>query len=164
MEKSKPAEIGGFKLVEFDTVEKRGILDMQPNETRKVVYRGGFHNADVLLTRLIKKAKKQIFIMDPNVDSPLLKFIDKANKNVQIIVACPIRGDTIEKITALTKRVRIIPDNAVKDYFLVIDNKNTYLFGFPIGKNNEEIIGIIKFIDPYIGDLLVQKYNLCCVS
>ena len=132
-------------------------------EERKLVFKNQLiQNTDEFIIDLLSKIKKQLLITDPAFNSFILKYLHFVKKDVQIFIVLPSScydKNRIDYYSQIGVKANYLIDDEIKDNFLIIDKEKTYILGVATNTGEETLI-IQKFIDPYIGDIILKKYHL----
>ena len=155
-------------LARLDTVERRQLLDQSRNEERfklildamqaktfppqKVFFNGDVFDADAFATKHILSAKKSIILIDSWVDTITLEMLSKKRRGVMIQIVTSPRGNHLSDndITRFNEQyggLTITTSRNFHDRFLIVDDKNIYLFGASL-KNLGEKCFVIAKLDP----------------
>ena len=155
-------------LARLDTVERRQLLDQSRNEERfklildamqaktfppqKVFFNGDVFDADAFATKHILSAKKSIILIDSWVDTITLEMLSKKRRGVTIQIVTSPRGNHLSDndITRFNEQyggLTITTSRNFHDRFLIVDDKNIYLFGASL-KNLGEKCFVIAKLDP----------------
>ena len=132
-------------------------------EERKLVFNNQLiQNTDEFIIDLLSKVKKQILITDPTFNSFILKYLRFVKKDVPIFIV--VQSNCYDKnkreyYSQIGIKANYLIDDETKDNFLILDKKKTYILGVATN-TGEEILLIQKFIDPYIGDIILKRYYL----
>ena len=132
-------------------------------EERKLVFNNQLiQNTDEFIIDLLSKVKKQILITDPTFNSFILKYLRFVKKDVPIFIV--VQSNCYDKnkreyYSQIGIKANYLIDDETKDNFLILDKKKTYILGVATN-TGEEILLIQKFIDPYIGDIILKRYHL----
>jgi len=116
-----------FKQI-FDALEKRQIIPK-----KGVFFEGQIFDAHVLVSKIIRSAKKSIIIIDNYIDDTVLTLLTKRKKSVTV----KIFTKTISKQLALDVKkynsqyppVEIKKFKYAHDRFIIIDDKEVFHFG-----------------------------------
>ena len=155
-------------LARLDTVERRQLLDQSRNEERfklildamqaktfppqKVFFNGDVFDADAFATKHILSAKKSIILIDSWVDTITLEMLSKKRRGVMIQIVTSPRGNhlsdnDIARFNEQYGGLTITTSHNFHDRFLIVDDKNIYLFGASL-KNLGEKCFVIAKLDP----------------
>lgn len=131
-------------------------------EKRRMVYGNKLiKNTDEFIFNLISNAKKQILVTDSGINNFLIKYLSFAKENVQVYIVAPFAHYEKVKLEHYIKfdiKANYLIDNNIKDNILIIDQKKTYQIGVATN-TGEEMLLIQKFIDPYVGDIILNRYG-----
>jgi len=98
-----------------------------------IFYNGQVFDAYLLISDIIKSAKKSIILIDNYLDESVLAMLDKRKKNVDATaytkkISKQLQID-IEKHNAQYPEIKLKKLTTAHDRFLIIDNKTVYHFG-----------------------------------
>lgn len=137
-------------LSRIEANERRQIVDQARNEARfdkifdamqdgqfppqKIFYDGEVFDADAFVTKHILSARKTILLIDSWVDVVTLEMMAKKEKGVTVEIVTSSRGNKltaadIAKFNAQYGGLSVKTSQRFHDRFLVVDDKQLYLFG-----------------------------------
>lgn len=128
---------------------------------QNVFFDGQIYDAFSFIVELIKKAKKEIILIDNYVDVNTLNILCKKNQGVDAVIATAGKGNLSTK--DITKFNAQYPELSVKtttdfhDRFLVIDKIEVYHIGASIKDAGKKSFGITKIEDEDLVNSLVNK-------
>jgi len=104
---------------------------IKPNQG--IFYEGQIFDAYLLITDIIKSAKKSIVLIDNYVDESVLAMLTKRNKNCNAVIytkkiTTPLQMD-VEKHNQQYPKIEIKKITTAHDRFLILDGKKVYHFG-----------------------------------
>ena len=112
----------------FKALEEKSIKPKQG-----IFYNGQVFDAYLLISDIIKSAKKSILLIDNYVDETVLAMLDKRKKNVTATIytkKIPKQLQTdIEKHNAQYPEIKLKKLSTAHDRFLIVDSKIVYHFG-----------------------------------
>ena len=116
------------KVDEIDLQIKTDLLPKQG-----IFYNGQIFDAYLLISDMIKSAKKSIILIDNYVDETVLAMLDKRNKNCTATIYTKkitkqLKLD-IEKHNQQYPKIELKKLTTAHDRFLIIDSKTVYHFG-----------------------------------
>jgi len=125
-----------IKLVESDTKFEQ-IFKALGNKTieqkQGVFYNGQIFDSYVLISKLIKSAKKSILLIDNYIDETVLNLFSKRRKNVEVKIYTKNITKTLkqdlEKFNSQYEEIKLVKFNDAHGRFLIIDNDTIYHFG-----------------------------------
>jgi hypothetical protein len=146
------------KLLEHDSeLLKQGaqineifnLLNAPEANKQWIFYKGQFYDAFEWVTKVIRKAKSSITIIDSYADKSIFKLLkDKRDtvNDVTIITARPgmIDDKTQEKWTAQYGEPKIIKCNAFHDRFIILDDKYVYAIGASLKDLGKKCFAVSK--------------------
>jgi len=112
-------------------LDTMGTQELEPKQG--VFFNGQIFDAYALVSKLVRKAKSSIMLVDNYVDDSVLTLLSKRRKNVSATIYCKriskqLRLD-LEKHNAQYPEVKIIPFDNAHDRFLILDEETVYHLG-----------------------------------
>lgn len=138
------------------------MLQQKENITQKIFFQGQIWDSYSLIINIIKKAKRNITIIDNYVDDSILDMLAKKKDNVEVVILTSEKNNIlnldIQKFNKEYPILKIIRTDKFHDRFIIIDNKELYHCGASLkdlGKkcfaiNKMEGIDFIKNINSII--------------
>ncbi len=123
------------KLLENDSKFNKIFNTIESNENPQqgIFYDGEMFDAYALLSKIIRKAKKSMIIIDNYIDESTLLLFTKRNKNVKVTFytkkITKILKQDLEKHNSQYPPVEIKKIYSSHDRFLILDNNKVYHFG-----------------------------------
>ena len=123
------------KLLENDSKFNKIFNTIESNENplQGIFYDGEMFDAYALLSKIIRKAKKSMIIIDNYIDESTLLLFTKRNKNVKVTFytkkITKILKQDLEKHNSQYPPVEIKKIYTSHDRFLILDNNKVYHFG-----------------------------------
>ena len=161
-------------LSRLDAVERRQITDQSKNDAnqscneerfklildamqaktfppQKVFFNGDVFDAEAFATKYILSAKKSIVLIDSWVDTITLEMLAKKRRGVTIQIVSSPRGNhlsdnEIKRFNEQYGGLAVTTSRNFHDRFLIVDDKNVYLFGASL-KNLGEKCFVIATLD-----------------
>ena len=150
-----------YKLLEYDRKFDEVFNQLQKGENikQKIFFQGQIYDAYSLIIDIIKRANKNILIIDNYVDDTILKMLAKKKNKVDVSILTSNKSDIsnldIKKFNEEYSKIHISKTNKFHDRFIIIDNEELYHCGASIkdlGKKcfaisrveNKEFIDIIN--------------------
>ena len=100
---------------------------------QKVFFNGQIYDAFSILISLIKKAKKEIVLIDGYVDVATLGLLAQKKKNVAVTIytftKTKLTADAVSEFNEQYPTLAIKHDNSFHDRLLILDKKTAYLVG-----------------------------------
>ena len=100
---------------------------------QKVFFNGQIYDAFSLLISLIKKAKKEIVLIDGYVDVATLGLLAQKKKNVAVTIytftKTKLTADAVSEFNEQYPTLAVKHDNSFHDRLLILDKKTAYLVG-----------------------------------
>lgn len=128
---------------------------------QNIFFDGQIYDAFSFIIGLIKKAKKEIILIDNYVDINTLNILCKKNKGVDIIIATAGKGNLstkdINKFNAQYPKLSVKTTTDFHDRFLIIDKMEVYHIGASIKDAGKKSFGITKIEDKDLIQGLVNK-------
>lgn len=128
---------------------------------QNVFFDGQIYDAFSFIVELVKKAKKEIILIDNYVDVNTLNILCKKNQGVDAVIATAGKGNLSTK--DITKFNAQYPELSVKtttdfhDRFLIIDKIEVYHIGASIKDAGKKSFGITKIEDKDLIKSLINK-------
>lgn len=128
---------------------------------QNIFFDGQIYDAFSFIVKLVKRAEKQIILIDNYVDINTLNILCKKNKGVDVVIMTAGKGrlstKDVKKFNAQYPQlsVKIIP--AFHDRFLIIDKTEVYHVGASIKDAGKKCFGITKIEDSDLIERLVNK-------
>ena len=121
-----------YKLLEHDKKFDKVFNQLQQEENikQKIFFQGQIYDAYSLIIDIIKRANKNITIIDNYIDDSILKMLTKKNKNVEVIIITSdksnIENIDVKKFNKEYSSLKVAKSNKFHDRFIIIDNKELY--------------------------------------
>ena len=116
-----------FKQI-FDALEEKQIVP-----SKGVFFDGQVFDAHLLISRIIRKAKKSIVLIDNYIDESVLQLLTKRKKNIPVTIYTRSISKQLKlDITKYNKQYPTVAVQTLKishDRFLIIDENILYHFG-----------------------------------
>ena len=137
----------------FDIIEKDSLV---PN--KGIFFDGQIFDSYKFISKLIKNAKKSIFLFDNYIDESVLNMFSKRRKNVFVKIYTKNLSDQLKldlmKYNSQYEKIEIKKFSKSHDRFLIIDKKDIYHIGaslkdlgkkwFAFSKFSEDIFKIVN--------------------
>ena len=112
-------------------LDTMGTQELEPKQG--VFFNGQIFDAYSLVSKLVRKAKSSIMLVDNYVDDSVLTLLSKRRKNISARIYCKriskqLRLD-LEKYNAQYPEVEIVPFDDAHDRFLILDEETVYHLG-----------------------------------
>lgn len=128
---------------------------------QNIFFEGQIYDAFSFIVGLIKKAKKEIVLIDNYVDINTLNILCKKNKGVDIIISTAGKGNLstkdINKFNAQYPKLLVKTTTDFHDRFLIIDKTEVYHIGASIKDAGKKSFGITKIEDKDLIKSLINK-------
>ena len=134
------------KFIEHDNNFEKVFDALSLNEPKQgVFFNGQIFDAYHFVSKLIKKAKNEIILIDNYIDEEILQIFTKTNVNVKILTKNILNLD-IKKLEKQYKNIEIKIFNISHDRFLIID-KEIYLIGASLKDLGKKLFAFSKLED-----------------
>lgn len=128
---------------------------------QNIFYDGQIYDAFSFIVGLVKKAKKEIILIDNYVDVHTLNILCKKNQGVGITIATAGKGSLSAKdITKFNVQYPKLSVKTITDFhdrFLIIDKTEVYHIGASIKDAGKKSFGITKIEDKDLINNLINK-------
>lgn len=128
---------------------------------QNIFFEGQIYDAFSFIVGIIKKAKKEIVLIDNYVDINTLNILCKKNKGVDIIISTAGKGNLstkdINKFNAQYPKLLVKTTTDFHDRFLIIDKTEVYHIGASIKDAGKKSFGITKIEDKDLIKSLINK-------
>lgn len=123
----------------------------------KIFYKGEFYDAYSFIVKLIKKAKKELVLIDNYVDNTTLDILSNKNTNVNltIITSSTLTLTSINTFNKQYPTLSIKTSSTFHDRFLIIDNNELYIIGGSIKDAGKKCFAIDKMNKVDLNKLMV---------
>ena len=166
-------------LTRLESVERRQITDQSRNEARfdeifrkmseddvpdcQIFYQNKFWDAKSLLVRIIRRAKKELVVVDAYPDVATLDILAKRGRGVKVELITHSNGELEESdFEAFGKQCGKFTKSICgicHDRFIIIDNVEIYAIGASLKDAGRLTFGISKMGDSVIPGLLANLRN-----
>ncbi len=142
----------------FGCLEARNLDE----ESQKIFFDGQIYDAFELLTRLVKKAKSDIVLVDGYVALGTLNILAKKRKGVSVAIFTSRRGNKltqgdIEKFNAQYPELTAKTTDAFHDRFLILDRCEGYHVGASLKDAGKKCFGISRIEDACIVQAILDR-------
>ena len=128
---------------------------------QNIFFDGQIYDAFSFIVGLIKKAKKEIILIDNYVDVNTLNILCKKNQSVDVVIMTAGKGNLstkdITKFNAQYPKLSVKTTTDFHDRFLIIDKTEVYHIGASIKDAGKKSFGITKIEDKDLVKSLVNK-------
>lgn len=128
---------------------------------QNVFFDGQIYDAFSFIVGLVKKANKEIILIDNYVDVNTLNILCKKNKSVDVVIITAGKGSLstkdITKFNAQYPKLSIKTTTDFHDRFFIIDKTEVYHIGASIKDAGKKSFGITKIEDKDLVKSLVNK-------
>ena len=148
------------KLLDHDN-KINEIFDKFDNKDNHIFLEDTLFDSYVDILDILKKAKKELIIIDNYADINTLNLIKKLNIKVLIISNNKkyLTDIDIDKYNKEYNNLKVIFNNSFHDRYIIIDNTDIYFLGSSINNIGSKISSIIKCMDRDINKVLLDKVN-----
>jgi hypothetical protein len=135
------------KIVEYDENFEQVFNYMQENskQTEGIIYKNQFYEAYSFLIDLIKSANSSITIIDGYIDSFILELLLKNSKVDKIVIIS--QKKSAKELMKTSDKVTMIYSKDFHDRYVIIDNKEVYVFGASLKDLGNKVFTIFKLED-----------------
>ena len=128
---------------------------------QNIFFDGQIYDAFSFIVGLVKKAKKEIILIDNYVDINTLNILCKKNKGINVVIATSGKGSVsakdIAKFNAQYPKLSVKTTTDFHDRFLILDKSEVYHIGASIKDAGKKSFGITKIEDKDLVKSLVNK-------
>ena len=128
---------------------------------QNIFFDGQIYDAFSFIVGLVKKAKKEIILIDNYVDVNTLNILCKKNQSVDVVIMTAGKGNLstkdITKFNAQYPKLSVKTTTDFHDRFLIIDKTEVYHIGASIKDAGKKSFGITKIEDKDLVKSLVNK-------
>lgn len=128
---------------------------------QNIFFDGQIYDAFSFIVKLVKRAKKQIILIDNYVDINTLNILCKKNKGVGVVIMTAGKGrlstKDIKKFNAQYPQLSVKITADFHDRFLIIDKTEVYHVGASIKDAGKKCFGITRIEDSDLIERLVNK-------
>lgn len=128
---------------------------------QNIFFDGQIYDAFSFIVGLVKKANKDIILIDNYVDVNTLNILCKKNKSVDVVIITAGKGSLstkdITKFNAQYPKLSVKTTTDFHDRFLIIDKVEVYHIGASIKDAGKKSFGITKIEDKDLVTSLVNK-------
>ena len=127
---------------------------------QNIFFDGQIYDAFSFIVGLVKKAKKEIILIDNYVDVNTLNILCKKNKGVDVVITTAGKGSLstkdITKFNAQYPKLSVKTNTDFHDRFLIVDKTEVYHIGASIKDAGKKSFGITRIEDK---DLIMGLVN-----
>ena len=127
---------------------------------QNIFFDGQIYDAFSFIVGLVKKAKKEIILIDNYVDVNTLNILCKKNKGVDVVITTAGKGSLstkdITKFNAQYPKLLVKTNTDFHDRFLIVDKTEVYHIGASIKDAGKKSFGITRIEDK---DLIMSLVN-----
>lgn len=128
---------------------------------QNIFFDGQIYDAFSFIVGLIKKAKKEIILIDNYVDVNTLNILCKKNQGINVVIATAGKGSLsakdITKFNAQYPKLSVKTTTNFHDRFLILDKSEVYHIGASIKDAGKKSFEITKIEDKDLVKSLVNK-------
>lgn len=131
-------------------------------EVKQNIFFGGqIYDAFSFIVGLVKKANKEIILIDNYVDISTLNILCKKNQGVDVVIMTAGKGNLstkdIRKFNAQYPKLSVKTNTDFHDRFLIVDKTEVYHIGVSIKDAGKKSFGITKIEDKGLIQSIVNK-------
>ena len=130
---------------------------------QNIFFDGQIYDAFSFIVRIVKKAKKEIVLIDNYVDINTLNIMCKKNKGVDVVIATGGKGNLsakdINKFNSQYPKLSVKTTTDFHDRFLIIDKTEVYHIGASIKDAGKKTFGITRIEDKDLIQSLLNKVS-----
>ncbi len=143
----------------FDRVFQ--YIDDHAETEQKIFFDGQIYDAFSLLISLVRKAEKEIILVDGYVDINTLNILSKKNKDVKVICytyeSAPLSAKDIAVFNAQYPLLSVRRTQVFHDRFLIVDGAAAYHVGASLKDAGKKCFGISRLEDPIMVQSLITR-------
>ena len=145
----------------FARLDRVELKQLETDKKLEEVFNGQIYDAFSFIVGLIKKAKKEITLIDNYVDFNTLNILCKKNQGVDVVIATAGKGSLsikdITKFNAQYPKLSVKTNIDFHDRFLIIDRTEVYHIGASIKDAGKKSFGITKIEEKDLIQSLINK-------
>ena len=151
-----------YRLLEYDKKFDEVFNEFQKDEIvkEKIFYNGQIYDAYSLLVEIIKKAVKDIVIIDNYTDKTILDLLAKKKAKVNVVIITSTNSKLskldIDKFNEQYPRLEVKFSNEYHDRFIIIDN-TVYHLGASLKDLGKKCFAISKIEDKTLIEKILEK-------
>lgn len=128
---------------------------------QKIFFNGQIYDAFSFLVSIIKKANREIILIDNYIDIYTLNILCKKNSNVKVKIYTAGKGNLttkdIEKFNEQYKNLTVKTNKDFHDRFLILDSNEVYHIGASIKDAEKKNFGVTKIEENCFKENLLSK-------
>lgn len=128
---------------------------------QKIFFNGQIYDAFSFLVSIIKKANREIILIDNYIDIYTLNILCKKNSNVKVKIYTAGKGNLttkdIEKFNEQYKNLTVKTNKDFHDRFLILDSNEVYHIGASNKDAGKKNFGVIKIEENCFKENLLSK-------
>ena len=128
---------------------------------QNIFFDGQIYDAFSFIVELVKKAKKEIILIDNYVDVNTLNILCKKNKGVDVVITTAGKGNLstkdITKFNAQYPKLSVKTNTDFHDRFLIVDKTEVYHIGASIKDAGKKSFGITRIEEKDLIKSLINK-------
>ena len=128
---------------------------------QKIFFNGQIYDAFSFLVSIIKKANREIILIDNYIDIYTLNILCKKNSNVKVKIYTAGKGNLttkdIEKFNEQYKNLTVKTNKDFHDRFLILDSNEVYHIGASIKDAGKKNFGVTKIEENCFKENLLSK-------
>ena len=143
----------------FDKVFQ--YIDDHAESEQKIFFDGQIYDAFSLITSLIKKAEKEIILIDGYVDTNTLDILTKKKKNVDVrnytLPSAPISKRDISTFNQQYPSLTVSKTTVFHDRFMILDSSTAYHIGSSLKDAGTKCFGVSRIQDTGVITELINR-------
>ena len=159
------ARLDRVKLKQLETDKKLeeafNYIATNTEVKQNIFFDGQIYDAFSFIVGLVKKAKKEIILIDNYVDINTLNILCKKNKGVDVVITTAGKGNLstkdITKFNAQYPKLSVKINTYFHDRFLILDKTEVYHIGASIKDAGKKSFGITKIEEEGLIQTLLNK-------
>lgn len=159
------ARLDRVELKQLETDKKLeevfNYIETNTEVRQNIFFDGQIYDAFSFIVGLIKKARKEITLIDNYVDLNTLNILCKKNQGVDIVIATAGKGSLsakdITKFNAQYPKLSVKTNTDFHDRFLIVDKTEAYHIGASIKDAGKKSFGITRIEDKDLIKSLLNK-------
>lgn len=128
---------------------------------QKIFFNGQIYDAFSFLVSIIKKANREIILIDNYIDIYTLNILCKKNSNVKVKIYTAGKGNLttkdIEKFNEQYKNLTVKTNKDFHDRFLILDSNEVYHIGASVKDAGKKNFGVTKIEENCFKENLLSK-------
>lgn len=138
--------------------EKLELLFSNFNRKEKLFLPNAEYDSYSYVFNILKKAKKELIIIDPYADIKMLDLIRNIECSIILITSnkSKLLKSEIDKFNKQYNKLKVIKNNSFHDRYFILDSKKIYHIGTSINHIGNKVFSINLLEDDLINDNLIK--------